>query len=98
MVSEGHVTLGHASCYRIMYLIYILTLSKLYSPMMNGQPPQISLLCHQLLFMKHSVLKRTIYLKLQVEYQTASGQMLDLITTPAGEVDLSLYVMPTYVM
>jgi len=31
-----------------------------------------------------------------VEYQTASGQMLDLITTPAGEVDLSLYVMPTY--
>ena len=66
--------------------------------MMNGQPPQISLLWHQLLFMKHSVLKRAIYLKLQVEYQTASGQMLDLITTPAGEVDLSLYVMPTYVM
>jgi farnesyl diphosphate synthase len=31
-----------------------------------------------------------------VEYQTASGQMLDLITTPAGEVDLSKYVLPTY--
>jgi hypothetical protein len=35
---------------------------------------------------------------LQVEYQTASGQMLDLITTPAGEVDLSKYVLPTYVI
>lgn len=32
---------------------------------------------------------------LQVEYQTASGQMLDLITTPAGEVDLARYVLPT---
>ncbi|KAG0583466.1 hypothetical protein KC19_3G138300 [Ceratodon purpureus] len=31
-----------------------------------------------------------------VEFQTASGQMLDLITTPAGEVDLSKYVLPTY--
>jgi farnesyl diphosphate synthase len=31
-----------------------------------------------------------------VEYQTASGQMLDLITTPAGEVDLARYVLPTY--
>jgi farnesyl diphosphate synthase len=34
----------------------------------------------------------------EVEYQTASGQMLDLITTPAGEVDLSKYVLPTYVI
>eukprot|EP00249_Psilotum_nudum_P004200 c17743_g1_i2 orf=173-1252(+) len=32
----------------------------------------------------------------EVEFQTASGQMLDLITTPAGEVNLSKYVMPTY--
>lgn len=32
----------------------------------------------------------------EVEFQTASGQMLDLITTPAGEVDLSKYVMSTY--
>lgn len=31
----------------------------------------------------------------QVEYQTSTGQMLDLITTPAGEVDLSKYVLPT---
>jgi len=29
-------------------------------------------------------------------YQTASGQMLDLITTPAGGVDLSKYNLPTY--
>ncbi|EFJ25934.1 hypothetical protein SELMODRAFT_173042 [Selaginella moellendorffii] len=32
----------------------------------------------------------------EVEYQTACGQMLDLITTPPGEVDLSKYVMDTY--
>eukprot|EP00850_Spirogloea_muscicola_P018271 SM000166S02452 [mRNA] locus=s166:75804:79293:+ [translate_table: standard] len=32
----------------------------------------------------------------EVTYQTASGQMLDLITTPAGEVDLTKYTMPTY--
>lgn len=32
----------------------------------------------------------------EVEYQTCSGQMLDLITTPAGEVDLSKYVITTY--
>ncbi|KAJ7266498.1 hypothetical protein O6H91_10G015900 [Diphasiastrum complanatum] len=32
----------------------------------------------------------------EVEYQTASGQMLDLITTPAGEVDLSKYTIETY--
>ncbi|KAH7436824.1 hypothetical protein KP509_05G037300 [Ceratopteris richardii] len=32
----------------------------------------------------------------EVEYQTTCGQMLDLITTPAGEVDLSKYVIPTY--
>lgn len=32
----------------------------------------------------------------QVTYQTASGQMLDLITTPEGEVDLSKYILSTY--
>ncbi|KAJ7568113.1 hypothetical protein O6H91_01G019000 [Diphasiastrum complanatum] len=32
----------------------------------------------------------------EVEYQTAAGQMLDLITTPAGEVDLSKYTIETY--
>ncbi|KAL3693527.1 hypothetical protein R1sor_007178 [Riccia sorocarpa] len=32
----------------------------------------------------------------EVEYQTSLGQMLDLITTPEGEVDLSKYIMPTY--
>ncbi|XP_002987912.2 farnesyl pyrophosphate synthase [Selaginella moellendorffii] len=32
----------------------------------------------------------------EVEYQTACGQMLDLITSPAGKVDLSKYVMETY--
>ena len=55
--------------------------------MMNEQPPQIILLCHQLLFLSFFVLKRAIYLKLQVEHQTTSGKMLDLITTPVGEVD-----------
>ncbi|BBN06613.1 farnesyl diphosphate synthase [Marchantia polymorpha subsp. ruderalis] len=33
----------------------------------------------------------------EVEYQTSLGQMLDLITTPEGEVDLSKYIMPTYI-
>ncbi|CAM6118345.1 unnamed protein product [Calypogeia fissa] len=32
----------------------------------------------------------------EVEYQTALGQMLDLITTPEGEVDISKYVISTY--
>ncbi|KAL2634028.1 hypothetical protein R1flu_005507 [Riccia fluitans] len=32
----------------------------------------------------------------EVEYKTCLGQMLDLITTPEGEVDLSKYIMPTY--
>lgn len=32
----------------------------------------------------------------EVEFQTCAGQMLDLITTPAGEVDLSKYVISTY--
>lgn len=32
----------------------------------------------------------------EVEFQTANGQMLDLITTPAGEIDLSKYCMSTY--
>lgn len=33
----------------------------------------------------------------QVEFQTASGQMLDLITTFEGEKDLSKYKLPVYV-
>ncbi|MCO5577090.1 hypothetical protein L7F22_030912 [Adiantum nelumboides] len=33
----------------------------------------------------------------EVEFQTSSGQLLDLITTPAGEVDLSKYIISTYV-
>eukprot|EP00250_Pteridium_aquilinum_P014896 c22270_g1_i1 orf=476-1540(+) len=33
----------------------------------------------------------------EVEFQTCGGQMLDLITTPAGEVDLSKYVISTYI-
>ncbi|XP_017698565.2 farnesyl pyrophosphate synthase-like isoform X4 [Phoenix dactylifera] len=32
----------------------------------------------------------------EVEFQTASGQMLDLITTHEGEQDLSKYTMPVY--
>nr|ACS74708.1 farnesyl pyrophosphate synthase [Magnolia chapensis] len=32
----------------------------------------------------------------EVEFQTASGQMLDLITTHEGEKDLSKYTMPVY--
>ncbi|XXG63116.1 hypothetical protein AAC387_Pa05g1375 [Persea americana] len=32
----------------------------------------------------------------EVEFQTASGQMLDLITTHEGEKDLSKYKMPVY--
>nr|ACJ38671.1 farnesyl pyrophosphate synthase [Chimonanthus praecox] len=32
----------------------------------------------------------------EVEFQTASGQMLDLITTHEGESDLSKYSMPVY--
>lgn len=32
----------------------------------------------------------------EVEYQTSLGQMLDLITTPEGEVDISKYVLSTY--
>lgn len=32
----------------------------------------------------------------EVSYQTASGQMLDLITTPEGEVDISKYTISTY--
>lgn len=33
----------------------------------------------------------------EVEFQTASGQLLDLITTHEGATDLSKYKMPTYV-
>ncbi|KAI5084661.1 hypothetical protein GOP47_0000830 [Adiantum capillus-veneris] len=33
----------------------------------------------------------------EVEFQTSAGQMLGLITTPAGEVDLSKYVISTYI-
>jgi hypothetical protein len=33
---------------------------------------------------------------LQVEFQTASGQLLDLITTHEGEKDLSKYTLPVY--
>lgn len=32
----------------------------------------------------------------EVTFQTASGQMLDLITTPEGEVDLNRYTLSTY--
>eukprot|EP01018_Ginkgo_biloba_P010186 Gb_29811 [translate_table: standard] len=32
----------------------------------------------------------------EVEFQTASGQMLDLITTHEGAIDLAKYKMPTY--
>nr|AFO53558.1 farnesyl pyrophosphate synthase [Phlegmariurus carinatus] len=32
----------------------------------------------------------------EVDYQTASGQLLDLITAPVGEVDLSKYTEETY--
>nr|AFM78687.1 farnesyl pyrophosphate synthase [Plagiochasma appendiculatum] len=46
--------------------------------------------------------KKPYYMELvdlfnEVEYQTSLGQMLDLITTPEGEVDLSKYIMPTYI-
>lgn len=34
----------------------------------------------------------------QVEFQTASGQMLDLITTHEGEKDLSKYTVAVYVI
>ena len=34
------------------------------------------------------------FISLQVEFQTASGQMLDLITTIEGEKDLGKYKLP----
>lgn len=37
-------------------------------------------------------------INVQVEFQTVSGQMIDLITTLEGEKDLSKYSMSLYVM
>jgi hypothetical protein len=34
------------------------------------------------------------FIYIQVEFQTASGQMIDLITTLEGEKDLSKYSLP----
>jgi farnesyl diphosphate synthase len=47
-------------------------------------------------FRKLPIYSRLLEIFNEVQYQTASGQMLDLITTPAGEVDLSKYILPTY--
>lgn len=41
------------------------------------------------------LLNRVEYVvNIQVEFQTASGQMIDLITTIEGEKDLSKYSLP----
>ncbi|CAI5951477.1 unnamed protein product [Closterium sp. NIES-64] len=47
-------------------------------------------------FSSHPAYTRLLDLFNEVTYQTACGQMLDLITTPEGEVDLNKYTMSTY--
>lgn len=47
-------------------------------------------------FRSHTAYTQLVDLFNEVTYQTACGQMLDLITTPEGEVDLSKYTMATY--
>lgn len=48
-------------------------------------------------FSAHPQYPRILQLFNEVTYQTACGQMLDLITTPEGELDLTKYTMDTYV-
>lgn len=38
-----------------------------------------------------------LFICIQVEFQTTSGQMIDLITTLVGEKDLSKYSLTLYV-